>query len=112
MDFFLLGKRIRDERLLMRLTIEQLAERIDKSGSYIGQIERGDGKPSIETLVDIANALGTTVDFLLTDSIRANDDNIMREINLLLFSIDDRGKRFILEMIKRYYHYHENNGNI
>ena len=31
MDYALLGKRIRDERLLLRLTIEQLAERVDKS---------------------------------------------------------------------------------
>ena len=58
MDYELLGKRIRDERLLLRLTIEQLAERVDKSTNYIGQIERNDGKPSLETIVDIANALG------------------------------------------------------
>ena len=62
MDYALLGKRIRDERLLLRLTIEQLAERVDKSTNYIGQIERSDGKPSLETIVAIANALGTTVD--------------------------------------------------
>ena len=57
MDFELLGKRIRQERILSRLTLEQLAEKIDKTGNYIGQIERGDRKLSIETLVDIANAL-------------------------------------------------------
>ena len=56
MDYALLGKRIRDERLLLRLTIEQLAEKVDKSANYIGQIERSDGKPSLETIVDIATA--------------------------------------------------------
>ena len=35
MDYELLGKRIRDERLLLRLTIEQLAERLYKSTYYI-----------------------------------------------------------------------------
>ena len=107
MNFILLGKRIRDERLLLRLTIEQLAERIDKSGSYLGQIERGEGKPSIETLVDIANALGTTVDILLKDNLRLSDDNISREINALLYPMEENGKRFILDMVKRYNYHHD-----
>ena len=106
MDYSLLGKRIRDERLLLRLTIEQLAERIDKSGNFIGQIERNESKPSIETLVDIANALGTTVDSLLNDNIIANEDNVIREINTLLFSMNGIDRLFILDIIKRHkYHY-------
>ena len=106
MDFDMLGKRIRDERLLLRLTIEQLAEKVDKSTNYIGQIERGDRKLSIETLVDIANALGTTVDSLLTDSINTDKVGSIREIDVLLMSTDDKGKRFILDVIKRYIYYH------
>jgi len=101
-----LGKRIRDERLLLRLTLEKLAERTDKSINFIGQIERGDGKPSIETLVDIANALGTTVDSLLKDNLNSHDDNTIREIDTLLYSIDDTGKQFILDVTKRYVYHH------
>lgn len=108
MDYKLLGKRIRDERLLLRLTIEQLAEKVDKSGNYIGQIERNDGKPSLETVVDIANALGTTVDSLLIDSLKqSNKDVSIREINTLLYTIDDTGKEFILDVVKRYSYYHK-----
>ena len=107
MDFILLGKRIRDERLLLRLTIEQLAERTDKSSNFVGQIERGDRKPSIETLVKIANALGTTADNLLKDNISANEDGVIREINTLLYSMDDTGKKFILDVIKRYAYHHQ-----
>lgn len=107
MDYELLGKRIRDERLLLRLTIEQLAEKVNKSSNYIGQIERNDGKPSLETVVDIANVLGTTIDTLLTDSIKANNDNgTIREITALLYSLDERGQQFILDIIKRYRYYH------
>ena len=106
MDFSLLGQRIRDERLLLRLTLEQLAEKVDKSSNFIGQIERNEGKPSIETLVDIANALGTTVDSLLKDNIKAKEDGITREIDTLLYSTDETGKRFILDVIKRYMYHH------
>ena len=106
MDYELLGKRIRDERLLLRLTIEQLAERVNKSANYIGQIERNDGKPSLETVVDIANALGTTVDSLLKDSLnRYREDPIIREIDTCFDQMDDWDKQFILDMIKRYVYY-------
>lgn len=106
MDYAKLGKRIRDERLLLRLTIEQLAEMVNKSTNYIGQIERNDGKPSLETVVDIANALGTTVDNLLVDSIdKYKDDTIVKEITTILYSMEDYGKHFILDMVKRYSYY-------
>lgn len=108
MDYEMLGKRIRDERLLLRLTIEQLAEKVDKSTNYIGQIERNDGKPSLETVVDIANALGTTVDTLLRDSLNAERrDGVLQEIETLLCSLDRNGKRFILDVVKRYCYYHQ-----
>lgn len=106
MDYTALGKRIRDERLMQRLTLEKLAERIDKSINFIGQIERGEGKPSLETLVDIANALGVTVDSLLSDNIKASDNSIDKEISALLHKMSDSGKRFILDTVKRYLYYH------
>jgi transcriptional regulator with XRE-family HTH domain len=107
MDFLLLGKRIRDERLLLRLTLAQLAERIDKSINFIGQIERGEGKPSVETLVDIANALGTTIDNLMQDNLKLNNDSIIREITTLLYLIDNTGQQFILDIVKRYSFHHK-----
>ncbi len=111
MDYTMLGKRIRDERLLQRLTLEKLAERTDKSINFIGQIERGEGKPSLETLVDIANALGVTVDSLLSDSVRSTEDNTTRELLSLVSTMDDTGRRFILDMAKRYKHYHDGGKN-
>ena len=42
MDYTRLGKRIRDERLMQRLTLENLAEKTEKSINFIGQIERGE----------------------------------------------------------------------
>ena len=107
MDFIILGKRIRDERLLLRLTLEKLAEKVDKSSNFIGQIERGERKLSLETLVDIANALGTTIDYLLRDNVKVSEDNAVNEIDRLLLSTDDKGKFFILDMVKQYIYYHK-----
>lgn len=107
MDFSILGKRIRDERLLLRMTIEQLAEKVEKSSNFIGQIERGDRKASLETIADIATALGTTIDDLLEDNINKHEDHLIREINALLYSSGETEKRFILDVIKRYNYYHK-----
>ena len=58
-------------------------------------------------MVDIANALGTTVDSLLQDNIKASGDGIQKEIGALVGSLDDKGKQFILDMVKRYHYYHD-----
>lgn len=65
MNYELLGKQIRKNRKLKKYTLEQLAEKLDVSTTFIGQIERAKGKPSLETLVKIANVLEVSVDSLL-----------------------------------------------
>ena len=67
MDYVLLGKQIRKQRLALGLTQEQLAEAIGVSTSYVGHIERGTRKASIDTLVEISNAMNVSADFLKED---------------------------------------------
>ena len=69
MDYMDLGKRVRKQRLLIGLTQQELAERIGVSTSFVGHIERGTRKASLETLVALANALGVSVDYLLAESL-------------------------------------------
>ncbi len=45
-----IGKRIRDQRLKNKLTIEKLCELLDVSPSFIGLVERGTSGISIEKL--------------------------------------------------------------
>ena len=56
-----LGEAIRQLRLGVGLSQEQLAEQADTDLSQVGGIERGVRNPSYETLVRLAVALGTTV---------------------------------------------------
>ena len=63
-------------RLLRELTQEQVAEKADVVNSYVGVIERGEKKPSINTLVKIANALNCSVDYLLGDSLISAQDRV------------------------------------
>ncbi len=84
MDRVLLGKRIREERLRMNLTQEILAEDVELTTAYIGQIERGERNLTLESLIKVANRLGVTVDYLLSDSISVQNDTILIQLSQLL----------------------------
>ena len=65
------------------MTQEQIAEATELSAVYISQIERGNRKLSLDTLVKLANCLNTSVDALLRDSIDEVDDLIINEFRLI-----------------------------
>jgi transcriptional regulator with XRE-family HTH domain len=55
-----LGRRIRDLRQRQNLTLSAVASAAGVSVSLLSQVERGKTDPSLDTLRDIADALGTT----------------------------------------------------
>ena len=54
-----IGKRIKNLRLSCNLTQEELADRCELTKGYISQLENDLTSPSIATLIDILNAVGT-----------------------------------------------------
>lgn len=54
----LFGKNVRNHRKALKLTQEQLAERVDVTMETIGKIERGAATPTFATAEKIAEALG------------------------------------------------------
>ncbi len=79
MDYKRLGKRIREERQRLNLTQAQLAEDIDISDTYMGAIERGERSLTLDTLVKLVNRLGVSVDYMLSDSVRDSNSNIINQ---------------------------------
>lgn len=64
-----MGDRIKEARKEQRLTQDQLAERLDVSVEFIGQIERGLKLPSMQVFVKLIEALHVSADYLLRDSV-------------------------------------------
>ncbi len=60
-----LGKKIKEERLEKGYTQEELGEKIDSTGAYIGQIERGERSASMSKIILIAEALNVSLDYLI-----------------------------------------------
>ena len=94
------GKRIREERLKLGLTQGRLAEDVNLSTAYIGQIERGERTPTLENIVAIANRLGVTVDYLLSDSVNSNGENELKIWLQLMDGRSDREKQLAINVIK------------
>lgn len=95
-----LGQRIREERLKLHLTQEKLAEDIKISDSYMGQIERGERSLTLETLVTLANRFGVTVDYLLADSVKVKDEELISEWLQVMDGRSANEKRMALDIIK------------
>ena len=53
----LFGRRLRALRKLRMFTQEKLGERAGVSGKLVGQIERGDGNPTLDVIVGLAAGL-------------------------------------------------------
>ena len=72
-DYTAMGARIRNARLAAGLSQSGLAERCNLSISFLGHIERGSRKMSLETLVAVCEALNLSADYLLQDELPASD---------------------------------------
>jgi len=73
MDNLELGKRIAEFRKRDKLTIKQLAEKVQVTSSLLSQIERGLASPSLNTLRVIANALDVPMFNFFTTPVNAKD---------------------------------------
>ena len=68
-DYEKLGLRVRQQREMNGLTQSQLARKVGITGSFIGHIERGEKKASVDTVVALCNALEISPTVLLQDSL-------------------------------------------
>ena len=63
---FALGRRIRERRLSLDLTISELARRLERAPSQVSLIENGRKELKLSELRQIASALSTTSEYLLS----------------------------------------------
>lgn len=105
MDYIVLGRRIREERLKCNLTQEKLAEEVDLSTAYIGQIERGERHITLENLVLIVNRLDVTVDYILMDSVESKNNAPLCLWNQLMNGRSDIEISMVVDTIKLIFKY-------
>jgi transcriptional regulator with XRE-family HTH domain len=62
-----IGKRMKELRIQYGLTQQELADRAELTKGFISQLERNQNSPSVGTLLDIIQCLGTTPAEFFTD---------------------------------------------
>jgi len=100
MDYIKLGQRIKEERLRLNLTQAKLAEDINISDAYMGQIERGERSLTLDTLVRLVNRLDVSIDYLLKDYVNATDDNITDQFRQIINTRTEKRKQLAIDVLK------------
>jgi transcriptional regulator with XRE-family HTH domain len=80
-----LGSKIRKLRRSKGLSLADLAEKINKTSSYLSQVERGLAEPSITALREIASALDIPIFYFLLDNEKHNSVVRKNERKVLQF---------------------------
>ena len=93
-----IGCRIREERTAAGMSQAVLAEITDTSPQYISHIENARKRASLEIVVRIANALGTSVDQLLAGNLGCDRYGCDAEFNKIIADCNSYEKRIILEI--------------
>lgn len=76
------GSKIKEARLEVGMSQAQLARAIGTSENNIGRWESSQNQPRIESIAAIANATGHDIDFFLTGSTEAEEDEEAASLTL------------------------------
>jgi len=97
MDYKLLGQRIRAARVAAGVSQEHLAEAVGLTSQHISHTEVASTKISLPALVKISNALHTSVDKLLSDSVFDAKLPVLEDFQALLEDCDGDEVYIILQ---------------
>lgn len=83
------GARIRQLRKRRELTQEQLAEKLNVSGTYIVKIESNQRTGSVEFAVELAHCFGVSLDYLLLGTARNDKRQMLKTVIAFLSELEE-----------------------
>ncbi len=99
-DYEKLGLKIKEIRINRGITQEKLAELVGCNTSHISNIENNHTKVSLNVLLSIANALNTSIDYLLSSQYQNSSFALDNEILRAIKNCDNIKKEKILKIIE------------
>ena len=102
MDKVAIGSRLREARNKVKLTQEQLAEKVDIGTTYISDIERGAKFPSLSLFIKIVDALGVSSDYILRGEIEAGKNCVYDDITRKLDGLTPKQRLGVADLIDAY----------
>lgn len=95
-----MGQVIRAKRKALGYSQEDLAELVDRTPSHIGQIERGDSLPSVDTLIKLVEILSIDGRQIFSNG---NESGEIEDIVFMLGRLDSNIQAFIFDIIRMAY---------
>lgn len=97
-----IGQRIRNYRLQIKLSQEELAERCGLHPTYIGQVERGEKNATIESIGKISSGLGIPLSRLFENLDISNDikTNYPAQAYALVQSLDLNDQKKLVGILR------------
>ena len=105
-DRLKVGERIREKRLLLGLTQEELSMMIERVPKYCADIERGSCGMSIETMLSLCEVLNMTPDYLFfgkVPEVELKKQTFEQEaVVSMLDGCTETKRHYALELLKLY----------
>ena len=95
-----IGQIIREARLNLKITQEQLSEAVDVTPAFIGHIERGSRSLSLPTLAGIANILHIPISHFFTDNDPTPDEKAVNDFMQLIEGKSHKTKKAVLDIVR------------
>jgi len=99
-DYNAIGLRIKIARIKAKMTQEVLAEKAELTAAHMSNIETGNTKLSLPTIIRIANALSVSVDELLCDNVVHSNHVFNKEAQEILADCSPYDIRILVDILK------------
>ncbi len=105
-DRLAVGDRIRDKRIQLGLSQDELAEKIDRATKYCSDIERGTCGMSVETMLALSECLDMKLDYMMFGE--ASEEEMARQerdelaILHILSRCTERQREYAIRLLKLY----------
>lgn len=97
-----MGKRIREERLKKGYTQQEVAEKAEICVMYLSEIERGIKMPSLNSFIQILEALEVSADYILRGELKSGQAYIYDEITQKLKNLTPAQRRTAADILDAY----------
>ena len=99
-DYKAIGQKLRKEREDIGWTQEDVAEVLDISPAFCGHLERGERSMSLDTLIRFCNFYRITIDYLLSDTLPPEQDNVTKQITSMLKTKTAEQQAAVLDILR------------
>lgn len=95
-----IGKRIKNKRMELKITQEQMASDLDLSTYYISKIENGKATATLDTLAYISQYLKLDLSYVISGTSTLEDNYYIDELNQICSKANKKQLSLIIRLAK------------